>query len=77
MRAVDVVAADNDNGQLKALHVRVHQHLGSGFAGSVGVGGGQDAGLQQIIVIILDLTVNLVCGNMDKTLNANLLGSLE
>lgn len=43
VRAVDVVTANDDSGQLEALHVRVDKHLSGGLAGSVGVGGGQNA----------------------------------
>lgn len=77
MGAVDVVAADDDSGHLEALDVRVDKHLSGGLAGGVGVGGGQDAGLQQVIIVILDLTVHLVGGDVDEALDANLLGALE
>lgn len=60
MRAIDVVAADNDGGELEALLVRVHQHLGGGLAGGIGVGWGQDARLEQIIFVVAHLAVDLV-----------------
>lgn len=77
VRAVDVVAADDDDGQLERLLVRVHEHLGGGLGGGVGIGGRQDARLEQVVVIILDLAVDLVGGNVDEAFDADLLGALE
>lgn len=53
------------------------QHLCGGLAGSVWVGGSQDAGLQQIVVVISDLAIDLVGGDVDELLDAHLLGTLE
>ena len=75
--AVDVVAADDDDGELEALLVRVDQHLGGGLGGGVGVGGGEDAGLEEVIILILNLTVDLIGGDVDEALDADLLGRLE
>lgn len=74
---VNVVAANNDDGELEALLVRVHQHLGGGLGGSVRVGGGKDAGLEEVIILILNLTVNFIGGDVDEALDADLLGRLE
>lgn len=77
MGAVDVVAADDDDGELEALLVRVDQHLSGGLGGGVGVGGGKDASLEEVIVLVLDLAVDLVGGDVDEALDADLLGGLE
>ena len=77
MRAVYVVTADNNDGQLEALLVRVYHHLCSGLRGSVRVGGGEDARLDKVIIIIHDLTVHLVSGDVDEALDAALLRALE
>lgn len=77
MGAVDVVAADDDDGELEALLVRVHQHLCGGLGGGVGVGGGEDAGLEEVIILVLNLTVDLIGGDVDEALDADLLGGLE
>lgn len=75
--SVDVVAADDDDGELEALLVRVDQHLGGGLGGGVGVGGGEDAGLEEVIILVLNLTVDLIGGDVDEALDADLLGRLE
>jgi hypothetical protein len=75
--SVDVVAADDDDGELEALLVRVHQHLGGGFGSGVRVGRGEDAGLEEVVILVLNLTVDLVGGDVDEALDANLLGRLE
>jgi hypothetical protein len=54
----------------------VHQHLGGGLAGGVRVGRRQDAGLQQVVVVVLDLAVDLVGRHMDEALDAHLLRAL-
>ena len=77
VRAVDVVAAHDDGGELEALLVRVHEHLGGGLAGCVGVGRRQDAALQQVVVVVLGLAVNLVGRDVDEAPDAHLLGALE
>ncbi len=77
MRAVDVVASHNDDGELEALLVRVHQHLGGGLARGVGVGRGEQAGLEEVIVVVLDLAVDLIGRDVDESLDAHLLGALE
>src|SRR3569833_3072485 len=75
--AVDVVTPHYDDGEFEALLVRVDQHLGGGFAGSVRVGRGQYAGLEQVVVIVLDFAVDLVGGDVDESTDADLLGALE
>ena len=77
MGTVDVVASDNDDGELETLLVGVDQHLGSGFAGSVWVCWCQNAGLEQIIGIISNLSIYLVGGNVNELLDPNLLGTLQ
>lgn len=77
MRSIDVIAADDDDGKLEALHVRVDKHLRGSFAGSIGIRRGQDAGLQQVVVVILDLAVDLVGGDVDEAVDPDLLGALE
>lgn len=77
MWSVDVVGADNDNWHLERLLVRVDQHLGGGLGGSIWVGWGQNAGLEEIILLILNLSVNLVGRDVDELLDSDLLGGLE
>lgn len=77
MRSVNIVASDNDHRKLEALLVRMDQHFCGSFACSIWVGGGQNAGLQQIIRIVSDLSVHLICGNVDELLDSNLLCALQ
>jgi hypothetical protein len=77
MWAVDVVGTDNDDWQLERLLVRVDQHLGSSLGGSVWVGWGQDGSLKEIIIILLDLTVDLISRDMDEALDASGLSALK
>lgn len=77
VRAVDVVAPHNDHRKLEALLVRVDQHLGGGFAGGVRVGRGQDAGLEEVVIVVLDLAIDFVCGDVDEAVDADALGALE
>lgn len=74
---VDVVATDDNDGKLKALLVGLNQHLGGSLAGSVRVGGGENARLKKVIVIIVDLTVDLVSGDVDEALDVDALGTLQ
>lgn len=77
VRAIDIVAADNDGGELEALLVRVHQHLGGGLAGGVGVGRGQDARLEQVIVVVAHLAVDFVGRDVDEAADVYLFGTLQ
>lgn len=77
MWSVNVVGADNDDWHLEGLLVRVDQHLSGGLGGSVWVSWSQNAGLEEIILLILNLSVNLVGGDVDETLDSDLLGGLE
>lgn len=77
MWSVDVVGANNDDWHLEGLLVRVNQHLSGGLGGSVWVGWSQNAGLEEIILLILNLSVNLIGGDVDETLDSDLLGGLE
>ncbi|CRK20190.1 hypothetical protein BN1723_012060, partial [Verticillium longisporum] len=52
-------------------------HLGSGFACSIRVRRGQDARLEQIVVIVLDFSVHLVGRDVDKLADANAFGAFE
>lgn len=77
MRTVDVVGSHDDDWELERLGVGVNQHLSGGLGSSIWVGWGQNAGLEEIIILILDFTVNLIGGDVDEALDANLLGTLE
>lgn len=68
MRSVHIVASDNDDRELETLVVRVHQHFRSCLASSIGIGGGQDALLNQIFTVLIDLTIYLICGDVDESL---------
>lgn len=60
MRTVDIVAPYDNGRQLEALLVRVHQHLGGRLAGGIWVGGRENAALEQVVIVVLDLPVDLV-----------------
>lgn len=60
MRPVDIVAPHDDDRQLEALLVRVHEHLGRRLARGVGVRRRQDARLDQLVVVLAHLAVHLV-----------------
>lgn len=75
--SVDVVAADNDDGQLEALLVRVDKHLGGGLGGGIRVGGREDAALEEVVVVVLDFAVDFVGGNVNEALDAYFFGALE
>lgn len=77
VRAVDIVASHNNHGELEALLVGVDQHFCRRLARSVGVGGCQDAGLQQVILIVPDFAVDLVGGDVDEALDPDLLRALQ
>ena len=77
MWAVDVVGADNDDWHLERLLVRVDQHFSGGLGGSVWVGWGENGGLEEIILLVLNLSVNLISGDVDELLDSDLLGRLE
>ncbi len=75
--SVDVVGANNDDRHLERLLVRVNQHLSGGLGGSVRVGWGENRSLEEIIILILNLSVDLIGGDVDEALDVNLLGRLE
>ena len=75
--AVDVVAAHDDGWEIEGLLVRVDKHLGGCFAGGIRVGWGKNARLEEIVVLVLDLTVYLVGRDVDEPLDADLLGALQ
>jgi len=77
VRTVDVVAADDDDWELEALLVRVHQHLCGGLGGGVWVGWGEDAALEEIIIVILNFSVDLIGRDVDEALDPDLLSRLE
>lgn len=74
---VDVVATHDDDWKLEALHVRVDKHLGCRLACGVWVGGRQYARLQQVVIVILDFTVDFICRNVDEALDAHLFRTLQ
>lgn len=77
MRAIDIVATDNDDRDLETLLIRVDKHLGSSFACSIWISGGKNACLQEIVIIIFDLSVDLVGRYMDEFLDTHFLGTLK
>lgn len=77
MRAIDVIAADDDDRELETLHVRVDKHFRRGFTGSIGIRRSQNARLQQVVVVVPDLAVNLVGGDVDESVDPDLLGALQ
>lgn len=77
VRAVDIVASDNDDGELEGLCVGVDQHLRSGLGRSVGVCGAENAVLDQIGIIVSHFSVYLVGGDVDEAGDAAVLGGLK
>jgi len=78
VRSVYIVASDNDDRELEALVIGVHQHFRSCLASSVGIGGSQDALLNQIFTVLIDLAIYLICGDVDESLQqAMILSTLE
>ena len=77
MRSVDVITPNDNNGKLEAALIRIHKHLGSRLARGIRVRRRKDARLEQIIVVIIDLSVDLVGRDVDQALNADLLGALK
>lgn len=53
------------------------QHFRGGLACCVGIRWSQDAGLKQIIRVISDLSIDLVGGDVDELLDADLLCALQ
>ncbi len=70
MRSVDIVAADDDDGQFEALRVCVDVHFCCSFTCSIWVCGCKEAVLEQIWIAEVDLAVHLVRRDMDESLNA-------
>jgi hypothetical protein len=77
MRAIDIVAADNNDRKLETLLVRVHKHFCCCLTGCIWVRWCQNACLKQIIRIILDLSIDLVCGDVNELLDPHLLRRLQ
>lgn len=77
MGAVHVVASHNNDWQLEALHVRVYKHFSSSLACSIGIGWSQNAGLQQVVIVVLDLSIDLICGDVNESPDTKLLGTLQ
>jgi hypothetical protein len=75
--SVDVVTPNNNDGKLEASHIRIHKHLGGSLARGVRVGRSKNARLEEIIVVVLDLSIDLVGRDVNEALDANLLGTLE
>lgn len=69
MRPIDIIASNNNRREPKAFIIRLDQHFSRSFAGRVGVGRGKDAGLQQLILVFLNFSINLVCRDVNKSLN--------
>lgn len=55
----------------------MHQHLCSGLTGSIWVGWSKNACLEEIVLIIPDLSVDLIRGDVDKLLDTNVLCTLQ
>eukprot|EP00754_Rhynchopus_humris_P042602 Rhum_TRINITY_DN265_c0_g2::Rhum_TRINITY_DN265_c0_g2_i1::g.934::m.934 len=64
-RAVHVVAAGDDDGQVEGLAVRLDDELGGGLRRSVGVGRVEHRVLE---LLVLDLAVDFVGGDVDELL---------
>lgn len=77
MRTVNIVASYNDHRELERLLVRVNQHLRCCLGCGVRVCWGKNAGFQQIVGIVPDLSVDLISGDVDELLDSNLLGRLQ
>lgn len=77
MRAIDIVAANNNGREFETLMIGVDHHFGGCFARSVGVGWGKDAGFLQLIFAVAHFAINFVCRHVDKSFNAGFLGALQ
>jgi len=77
MRPVNVVAANDDGGKLKAFLVRMHHHLSCSLAGRVWVGWLKYAGFRKVVLIVPHLSVDLVGRHVDEALDAAFFGALE
>lgn len=77
MWSIDVVTPDNDSRQFKTLHVRIYKHLSCGLTRSIGISRRENARLQQVVIVILHLAVYLIGGDMDKSVDTDLLCALE
>jgi hypothetical protein len=55
----------------------MHQHLCSSLGSSIWVGWSKNACLEEIILIILNLSVNLIGRDVDELLDSNLLRTLQ
>ena len=77
MRAINIVTSDDDDRELKTLLVRMDKHFRSRLAGSVWISRSKNAGLEQIIRVIPNFSVNLVGRNVNELLDSNFLGTLQ
>lgn len=77
MRAVHIVASYDNDRELEAVLVRVNQHLCSCLACCIRVCGREDTRLKQLILVVLNFAVHLVCGDVDETLDSHFLGALK
>lgn len=60
MRTIDIVTPDDYDGDFKRLEIRMYQHLCGSLAGGIWIRRGEYTCLQQVIVIILNLTIHLI-----------------
>lgn len=77
MRAVDVVTAYDDDGELERLPVAVHEHLCGGFAGGVGIGWGEQRALCAVGAAGGNFAVDFVGTDVDEAFqSAAVLGAV-
>lgn len=77
VRAVDVVSAGDDDGELEGAVVALHEELRCRLGGSVGVGGLEDLLLGHWVLRVRALTVHLVSRHVDEALDAVDFGGLQ
>lgn len=77
MRSVNVVTAHDDNGELEALLVGLDKHLGRSLGGSVRVRGCENAGLEEVVIVIVHLAIDLIGGDVNEALDVDALGALK
>lgn len=77
VRSVDIVRSNDDDRKLVRLVVSIDNHLCGSLGGSVWVGWCQKCGLEQIVTVSLDLTVDLISGDVDESFDTCVLGTLE
>lgn len=77
MRAIDIVATNNNGREFEALMIGVDHHFSSCFACSVGVSWGKDAGFLQLIFAVAHFAIHFVCRYVDESFNASFLGTFQ